>query len=174
VTCDNEEARAIVERYDDPRLSFMLRDEQSTIRTASVAPTLEKIARSLDPSLNGIIVLRYIQSPFVTAETMEEAASSLLMSEADSANGVEELGGQVFRRTPHGLEILNRRGAFRSDFDIIYRDAQTCIATRMSNLPSGSLTGKSVVSFIVSAAECFFIDSQHKLEIARLMTAGGA
>jgi hypothetical protein len=30
------------------------------------------------------------------------------------------------------------------------------------------------VSFIVSAAECFFIDSEHRLKIARLMTGNGA
>jgi len=31
------------------------------------------------------------------------------------------------------------------------------------------LTGKNIVSFIVSAAECYFIDSEHKLKLARVM-----
>ena len=30
-------------------------------------------------------------------------------------------------------------------------------------------SGKSVVSFVVSAAECFFIDSEHKMNLAKLM-----
>jgi hypothetical protein len=66
---------------------------------------------------------------------------------------------------------MNRRGELRSDFDVIYRDVQTCIAVRNRNLPTGSLMGRSAVSFIVSAAECFFIDSEHKLRIARLISA---
>jgi glycosyltransferase involved in cell wall biosynthesis len=169
VTCDNEDAAGMVERYRDPRVRFWLRDPQSTIRSATIVPTLESIARELDPKLNGMTVLRYMQTPFVNVETLEEAVTTLAMSEADSANGVEEITGQVLRRTPHGIEVVNRRGELRSDFDVIYRDVQTCIAARNRNLPSGSLLGRSTVSFIVSAAESFFIDCEHKLRIARLM-----
>jgi len=133
---------------------------------------LERIVRELDPELRGITVLRYIQSPFVTVETLEEAVATLAMSGGDSASGVEEIQGEVFRRAAHGLEIVNRRGQINSDFNVLYHDARTCIATRNRNLPTGSLTGRSVVSFTVSSAECFFIDSEQKLHLARLMTAG--
>jgi glycosyltransferase involved in cell wall biosynthesis len=174
VTSDNPETAEAVCRFNDPRLRFVLRDPKSTIRTASVVSTLEMIARDLDPELKGMTVLRYIQSPFVTVDTLEEAISTLAMSEADSSNGVEEIGGQVFRRTRHGIELLNRLGELRSDFDKIYRDVQTCVAIRNSNLQTGSLMGRSTTSFVVSAAECFFIDSEHKLRLARLMTGQDA
>lgn len=174
VTSDNPETAEAVSRFSDPRLRFVLRDPKSTIRTASVVSTLEMIARDLDPELKGMTVLRYIQSPFVTVDTLEEAISTLAMSEADSSNGVEEIGGQVFRRTRHGIELLNRLGELRSDFDKIYHDVQTCVAIRNSNLQTGSLMGRSTTSFVVSTAECFFIDSEHKLRLARLMTGQSA
>jgi glycosyltransferase involved in cell wall biosynthesis len=174
VTSDNPETAEAVRRFSDPRLRFVLRDPKSTIRTASVVSTLEMIARDLDPELKGMTVLRYIQSPFVTVDTLEEAISTLAMSEADSSNGVEEIGGQVFRRTRHGIELLNRLGELRSDFDKIYHDVQTCVAIRNSNLQTGSLMGRSTTSFVVSAAECFFIDSEYKLRLARLMTGQDA
>ena len=170
VTCDNDEAADWVERRRDPRLSFVSRDPQSTIRTSSMVPTLERVARTFDPELKGTTILRYIQSPFVTVDTLEEAASTLAANEADSASAVEEIRTQVFRRTPYGLEVLNRRGELSSDFDLLYRDARTCIATRNRNFATGSLTGRSAVGFIISAAECFFIDSEHNLRLARLMT----
>ena len=169
VTCDNPDTAHWVARFHDPRLRFFLREPQSTIRSASVVPTLERIATELDPELNGITVVRYIQSPFVNVATLEEAVSTLAMSDADSANGVEEITSQVFRRTPHGIELLNRRGELRSDFDMVYRDVQTCVAVRNRNLTTGSLMGRSTVSFIVSATESFFIDSEDKLRIAKLM-----
>jgi CMP-N-acetylneuraminic acid synthetase len=173
VTCDNPGTADWVARFQDPRLRFILRDPQSTIRSATVVPTLERIATELDPALNGITVLRYIQSPFVNVGTLEEAVSTLAMSDADSANGVEEITSQVFRRTPHGIELLNRRGELRSDFDMVYRDVQTCVAVRNRNLATGSLMGRSTVSFIVSATESFFIDSEEKLRIAKLMKEPG-
>jgi CMP-N-acetylneuraminic acid synthetase len=169
VTSDNDETERWVRRHDDPRLRFFPRDPQSTIRSASIVPTLETIARELDPELTGITVLRYTQSPFVSVDTLEEAVATLAMSGGDSASGVEEIQGQVFRRTPHGLEIVNRRSQINSDFNVLYRDLQSCIATRNRNFPTGSLSGKAQVSFIVSGAECFFIDSDHKLQIARIM-----
>jgi glycosyltransferase involved in cell wall biosynthesis len=169
VTCDNEEAAQSVARYSDPRLRFVLRDPQSTIRSSSVVPTLERIARGLDPALNGVTVMRYIQSPFVTADTLEEAVCTLAISDADSASAVEEIRSRVFRRSAHGLEALNMRGELSSDFDLLYRDSKTCIATRNRNLVTGSLTGGSVASFIVSAAECFFIDSEHSMRLANHM-----
>jgi glycosyltransferase involved in cell wall biosynthesis len=169
VACDNDEAEGLLKRQE-PRLRFHLRDPQSTIRSASVVPTLEQIVHEIDPAQRGMTVLRYMQSPFVTVDTLEEAATTLAMSDADSATGVEQINQTIFRRTRFGLEALNRRGELTSDFDLIYRDARTCVATRNRNFQTGSLLGNSIVSFIVSAAECFFIDSEQKLHIARLMS----
>jgi CMP-N-acetylneuraminic acid synthetase len=174
VTSDNEETGTSVGKYNDPRLSFVLRDPQSTIRTASIVPTLEMIARRLDPELKGMTLVRYLQSPFVTVQTIEEAVATLAMSEADSATAVEEIHAQIFRRTRHGLEVLNRPGELRSDFDAVFRDLLCCFATRNCNFPTGSLTGKSIVSFIVPTAECFAIDSEQRLRIAQIMVGDNA
>jgi CMP-N-acetylneuraminic acid synthetase len=172
VTCDNLQAEQTIKKYSDKRLRFMLRDASATIRSASIVPTLQMICRELDPGLTGITIQRFIQSPFVTIETLKEAAATLAMNDADSAHGVEEIDQTVFRRTRNGLEPINRVGNFRSDFDLLYRDVRSCVATRNRVLSTGSLSGKSAVSFIVSAAECFFIDSEHKLRLARLSSDG--
>jgi glycosyltransferase involved in cell wall biosynthesis len=173
VACDNAAAADTVAKYDDRRVRFTLRDPRHTIRSATIVPTLEIIAREFDPQLAGMTVLRYIQSPFVTVDTLEEAVATLAMSEADSANGVEIITGQVFRRTRHGTEVLSRAGELRSEYDAVYHDVQTCVAIRNRNLPAGSLMGRSTASFVVSSAECFFVDSEHKLKLARLMVGSG-
>jgi glycosyltransferase involved in cell wall biosynthesis len=169
VTSDNDAASETTARYKDSRLSFVLRDAQSTIRTASIVPTLEMIARKFDPELKGMTLVRYLQSPFVTVETIEEALATLAFSGSNSATAVEEINSQVFRRTRHGLESLNRNSELKSDFDIIYRDLLSCVATLNSNFPSGSLTGRTTVSYVAPPAECLNIDSEQKLHIARII-----
>lgn len=169
VTCDNIEAKEVVEKQKDPRLKFVLRDPQSTLRTASIVPTLEKICKLYDPELQGITVLRYIQSPFVATSTLEEAICTLAFSGADSACGVEAIYSNLFRRNPYGLQPLTADQGLCSDFDVIYRDVKTCLATNNSNFIKGSLTGPSIASFEVSAAECFFIASQKDLRIAKML-----
>jgi len=173
VACDNPEAGEVVNSYDDERLSFLLRDPRSTIRSASIVPVLEQIVRPVDPELKGITVLRYIQTPFVTTGTLDEAITSLVMNKVDSSCGVEPLNMRLFRRTPHGLETLNRESRFYSDFDTIFRDSQTFLASFNRNLSRGSLTGASVAYFEVSAAESFFINSEKDLRIASILAGDG-
>lgn len=169
VASDNPLTEKIVDKYDDPQLCFMLRDSQSTIRSASIVPTLEAIARKYDPKFQGITIIRYLQSPFVTVETIEEAVATLVMSEADSATAVEEIVSQVFRRSRFGMEPVNRVGEFRSDFDSLYKDLLSCLATYTRNFLTGSLTGRSIVSFVAPSAECLNIDSDQKLKLARVI-----
>lgn len=172
VASDNPLTEEIVEKYDDPRLCFMLRDSQSTIRSASIVPTLEAIAKKYDPKFQGITIVRYLQSPFVTVETIEEAVATLVMSGADSATAVEEIISQVFRRTRFGMEPVNRVGEFRSDFDSLYKDLLSCLAAYTRNFSTGSLTGRSMVSFVAPSAECLNIDSDQKLKLAKIIAGG--
>ncbi len=169
VTCDNPEAQSFVDGLNTDRVKFFPRESNDTIRTASIVPTLEAIAQKYDPGFSGITVLRYIQSPFVSTSTLEEAVYTLAYSQADSACGVEAIHSDLFKRNPHGLHRINTTKDIYSDFDVVYRDVKTCLATKTKNFVQGSLTGPSVASFEVSAAECFFIASQNDLRIASLL-----
>lgn len=119
-----------------------------------------------DPEYNGITLMRYVQTPFVSTGTIEEAITSLAISGADSANAIEEIGSCIYRRTAFGLIPVNNDLGNLVGGESLYRDSSTCIAVRNSNLISGSLTGSSMAGFIVSAAESFFIASDHDLQVA--------
>lgn len=169
VASDNPLTEETSLKYSDSRLSFVLRDAKSTIRSASIVPTLESIVCKYDPQFLGITVIRYLQSPFVTIDTIEEAVATLIMSGADSATAVEEIVDQVFRRTRFGIEPVNRTGDFRSDFDTLYKDLLSCIATFSRNFRSGSLTGHSTISYVIPSAESLNIDSDQRLKLARII-----
>jgi hypothetical protein len=97
---------------------------------------------------------------------LEEAITSLVFNDADAAYGVEQIHSQLYRRTNDGLEVINPKTRFYSDYDMIYRDASTFVATRNKNISRGSLMGAKTVYFEVSAAECFFVNSEEDLRIA--------
>ncbi|MCS5707687.1 glycosyltransferase [Candidatus Berkiella cookevillensis] len=169
VTSDTTAPLYTLEEFDDPRLKFIHREHASTLRTASIVPTLERIAKEFDPMLNGLTILRYIQSPFVSSNTLEEAICHLAYSDADSACGVQVIESTLFKRSQYGLIPLNEKKEFYSDFDIIYKDSRTCLATKNSNLIKGTLTGPSIAYFEVSTAECFFMSSERDLKIANML-----
>lgn len=169
IASDNPEVNDVVSLFNDRRLLYFERRKEDTIRSKTLVPTLEKITERLDPDFKGITVISYLQTPFVETDTLEEAISTLVMNKADCSFGVEAIKEPLYRRTSHGLQALNPPKELSTDFDTVYRESNTSLATRNRNFKTGSLTGPTIVNFIVSKEECFFIDSDMNLEIARKM-----
>ena len=169
VSCDNPAAQEVLAAFDDPRLRFHSRSPESTIRTASIVSTLEQITEEVDPQCLGTTVQRFIQTPFVTTDTLEEAIATIAYAEADSAIALEEINNPLYRRTAYGMEEVNRPHSLTRERETVYREVNTCLGSRNRNFKRGSLRGASVASFTVSSAESFFISSAQELEIARLM-----
>ncbi len=170
VACDNPEAEKVLARFDDRRVRFFPRETRNTIRSTPLTVTLRKIMARYDPDCRGLSVINYIQTPFVTGATMEEALFTLIMNQADSAIGVEQINDPLFKRSGHGLRPINRlRSGIQTDFDSVFRETWTSLATRNDNLKKGSLTGARVANFVLSEEECFFINSERSLLVARVI-----
>lgn len=169
VTCDNPAAEDTVRSFRNSKVAFVPRDEKSTLRSANIADTLRQVVRRFDPEYRGVTVMRYVQTPFITTGTVEEAITSLATSGADSACAVEELRSRIYRRIASGLFPVNADYGSLVGGEALYRDASTCVALKNSNLQKGSLTGSSIAGFVVSAVESFFISTAHELEVARAL-----
>lgn len=170
VASDTPAVKPVMDAFKDSRLMYFERRPEETTRSASLADTLFRMSSSFDPAGKGITVLAYLQAPFVTTETLEEALCTLVLNEADSSIGVQEVGDNLFRRGPHGLVPLNPRRGFMSDFDTIYREANVALAFKNKNLPAGSLGGPLTVHYTVSPEECYFIASEQSLRIAEIIS----
>lgn len=166
VACDNPNAKKIVDQFDDDKVKFYLRSEQSTRPSNQLSELLRNIIEIYDPLFSGISVVRYLQTPFVTAETIDEAISTLLLSDADSVFAIEEIRSEVFQRTAFGLGLVNGPRGVHIGTEPLYRNASTCVAHHAKTLISGSIGGASKIGFPVSAAESFFISSARDLQIA--------
>ncbi|SNS11414.1 Glycosyltransferase involved in cell wall bisynthesis [Humidesulfovibrio mexicanus] len=169
VSCDNPEAEDTVRRHADPRLRFHLRDPKDTIRSRSVAHTLETVARLHDPELSGVTTLNYIHTPFVTTQTLEESVFTLALNGADSSYGVEKVISPVFKRNAHGFEMLNPRREFASDFDSVYLESCAFVTSRSRLFATGALSGPLVVNFLMPGDESFIINSRRALDMARVI-----
>lgn len=169
VASDTDQVIPTIERVADPRIEFFRRDASDTLRSRSIVGTLTRLAQRYDPEFTGVTVLCYLPTPFVTLESLEEAVHTLAYNNADSSVGVEEIRDPVFCRTPFGLRPVNSTSSFRSDFDLVYREANIAIATKNRNFRSGSLIGPSPINFVVGPEESFFIDSERNLQIAHIL-----
>ena len=168
VACDNPEAEKIVEKFNyDSRVKFFLRDPRSTLLSVSIVETLNQITKIYDPQMNGILLMRYIQTPFVSRDTMEEAINTLIVTNADCAFAVEQIRHEVFERKSSGLVPMSQSSPNIVNKSNYYRDSSTCIAVKSKSLITGCLRGNKSTGFPVSAAESFFIRCQDDIDIAR-------
>ncbi len=169
VASDTDDVLPTLSRFDDPRIEFFRRETDETLRSRSITTTLQRVAGKYDPDLNGITVLCFLPSPFVTLASVEEAICTVVFNDADSSVGVEEIKEPVLTRTPFGLKLINGPKGFKTEHDVVYREANVALATRNKNLRTGSLVGPSLINFVVAPGECFFIDTETKLECAQVL-----
>jgi len=131
--------------------------------------TLEHINRTLGLKWGGTSVLSYVQAPFISAQTLEEALYTLILNSADSAFAVREVEEDLYKRSSHGLVPITPQVRMKSDFDVVYATVPSSSAIRNSNLKTGSLTGARISHFIIPQEETFFIRTKRDYEIAKIL-----
>ena len=169
VTSDNIETEAYISKFNDSRIVFKQRLSDTTIRSRPIAHTIGDIISELDPDYHGITALSILQAPFITTRTMEEVIYSLVLNEADSSILVREMSSVLFERTSHGLSQINRKGFLLSDFDILYQDLGSCIASTNQNIAKGRMVGSSVVSTVSPENETHYINNAQDLKVSKYL-----
>ena len=173
VASDNPAVKDTISKYNDTRLKYFERKSESTILSRSIAFTLEDIIKYFNLGWDGLILLDYISAPFNTTEILEEAIYTLVLNDATSSFAVEEIDLPLYRRSPYGLTHINAYSNLKSDFDVVYVEARTVLATRSINIKSGSLTGSKIVNFVLPKNEVFFIQTKRDYEIAKMLVRRG-
>jgi CMP-N-acetylneuraminic acid synthetase len=169
VAADTQEVHSTLKKFKDRRLQFFKRRTQDTVRSATLVPTLQEIIKKLDPNYEGISVISYFQAPLVQTQTLEEAIGTLILNNVSSSMGMEEIEGRLFRRSHHGMQPINQFPSLTTDFETIYREANTALALLNKNLKNGSMLGPQTIHFEVSNKEYFFINSEQNLKIAEIL-----
>ncbi len=167
ITCDENIKQTHPHIFKkDNRLKFVLRDESLTSKSVKIEETLNLIASVFDAEFAGIMLMRYIQTPFITHETLEEAINSLLITNNDSVIAVEKIRHEIFENKNEDLIQLSYSLSEDINTSNFYRDSSTCSVFKTSNLKKGYYRGNKILGMPVSAAESFFINSFRDLEIA--------
>jgi len=170
LSADTNEAREVLEKYNDPRLSFHMRDFETTYRTAPLANLLQQIITPIDPDYKGITVVNYVQAPFLTKGSVEESIYSLLMADADAAISVEEFDDQNFYvKSAYGLQSMQFHRFQYLDGGKIYRNTNVCSAIKNINIKKGNLNGPRLTHYSISGPEGFFISNEYNYDIAKLV-----
>ncbi len=170
VSSDEDSVQDVLKNYDDDRLAFHSRSFESTYRSAPLSELLNEILTPLDPDMNGVTVINYVQAPFLTRESVEEAIYTLLLADADAAISVEEFDDKNFYvKSAYGLQNMQFHRFQYLDGGIIYYDTNVCSAVRNINVRKGNIRGPRLTHYTITGPEGFFVGNEHNFEIAKLI-----
>lgn len=169
VVSDNPDVQSVMSRHKDNRVRYVERSSYNTINSVPIAHSLEPIVKKFDKKCAGVSVLAFLQAPFASRETLEEAVYTLLVNQADCSFAVTEVTQQLYHKVSHGLVPIHSGGKLSSDFDAIYSDCKVSLATRNSNLKTGSLMGARFVHYVIPKDEAFFIQTKQDMEVLRIL-----
>ena len=142
VACDNLKAeQELVPYKHDSRLDFMLREESLALPSVSILDTLNLVVERYDSEGSGLILVNYIQSPFMTHDTLEEALTSLILSDSDSAFSIEKIQHEIYRRDEGGLKPIPTMPGSLAKSESLYRDRPPVLQC----VQTSSTTGRNVL-----------------------------
>lgn len=171
VTADSHMALDAASRHTDSRILLVERDPKSTVINSPLGATLRSAVGAVDPHFRGISVVRFVQTPFVSASAIEEALDTMIIHGLDSASGVRPMASEVYLRTARGLIPVAAGASMVNGYSALVQDARAINAFRNMNLKYEDPAGLSRGYFEVTPDEAMFIDSHRSLEIARAMIA---
>jgi hypothetical protein len=171
VTSDSPEALEVADAYGDSRILLVERDPKSTILNSPLISTLREAVAEADPSYIGATVVRFVQTPLVTSETIREALDTLLLHGLDSVAGVRPVTSDIFLRTQQGLVPVGVGAGVSNGYSSLVRDARSVAAFRNANLLHDDPAGMSRGYFEVTQDEALFVDSERSRRIAETLIA---
>ncbi len=170
VVSDSEKVEKFVNNLDKRKVRHIFRDTKLTYPGESLVETCKLVNEKIKSSLNDLTIIKYIQSPFFTYQSLEESAFSLEIHSMDTSIAVEiERDTEFYKKGKFGLEkILLSQDGFL-DKEKVYKNTNSCIAFKNSLLEKSLIVGPQLTHFEISTPESFFINSQYKLEIAKII-----
>lgn len=169
IACDNPAAKKVLDGLADDRIHFFERDTTHTLRNRSLAYTMNEMEKTIPLPPDGVTVFSYSLAPFTTAETLEEAVNTLLLSGADSAMAVKRINSPIFKTSPSGLLPLNNDDFVMQESNTVYQIANLAIAAYNRNFSAGSIHGNTTAHFEATDEESLFISSRLLFDMAQTM-----
>ncbi len=172
VVSDTPDVKQHLNQINDPRIEYVSRTFESTFRTAPLSEMLRVAIEPYDPKFKGITVINYVQAPFLTLASLEEAIHTLLLNDADASLAVEAYDDEnFFIRNAYGLQRLDFHRFQYIDGGKIYRDTNVCTAVKNINIKKGNIRGPRLVPYTITGVEGFFISDDYRHKVAQLIAS---
>lgn len=169
VLVDSKELEDFVYSFSrkiDKPVECWFRSVEETMETTTLVEVLQKYVTDDSFSKDEIILLKYIQAPFVSHREITEIVSTLILEESPSATLVSQLHGTILRKDRFGLNVVQERSFISDINDTFYSFSNTVLATRVGNILKSSMWGSVSAYVVADRASVFVLEDMFSLMVA--------
>jgi glycosyltransferase involved in cell wall biosynthesis len=150
-------------------IRFMKRETSDTRENIPLVEVLKEYVENDSEILNGIILIKHLQAPFVTELDINELLSSLILDESESSALVSRLDWTILSRNRYGLQLVYERNFISTNMERFFQYRNSVMASRGFNFKKSSMWGKSTTYIEGDNLSNFIIENRDQIEFADIL-----
>jgi glycosyltransferase involved in cell wall biosynthesis len=150
-------------------IRFMKRETSDTRENIPLVEALKEYVENDSEILNGIILIKHLQAPFVTELDINELLSSLILDESESSALVSRLDWTILSRNRYGLQLVYERNFISTNMERFFQYRNSVMASHGFNFKKSSMWGKSTTYIEGDNLSNFIIENRDQIEFADML-----
>jgi len=150
-------------------IRFMKRETYDTRENIPLVEALKEYVENDSEILNGIILIKHLQAPFVTELDINELLSSLILDESESSALVSRLDWTILSRNRYGLQLVYERNFISTNMERFFQYRNSVMASHGFNFKKSSMWGKSTTYIEGDNLSNFIIENRDQIEFADVL-----
>ena len=150
-------------------IRFMKRETSDTRENIPLVEALKEYVENDSEILNGIILIKHLQAPFVTELDINELLSSLILDESESSALVSRLDWTILSRNRYGLQLVYERNFISTNMERFFQYRNSVMASHGFNFKKSSMWGKSTTYIEGDNLSNFIIENRDQIEFADIL-----
>jgi len=151
------------------KISYIKRETADTRENIPLVEALKEYVENNSEIVNGIVLIKQLQAPFVSELDINELISTLILDESESSALVSRIDWTVLSRNRYGLQVVYERNFISTNMERFFEYRNSVMASWGRNFKRSSMWGKSTTYIEGDYLSNFIIENQSQIELAEIL-----
>ena len=150
-------------------IRYIKRKSADTRENIPLVEALKEYVENNSEVINGIVLIKQLQAPFVSELDINELISTLILDESESSALVSRIDWTVLSRNRYGLQVVYERNFISTNMERFFEHRNSVMASLGINFKRSSMWGKSTTYIEGDYISNFIIENHSQIELAEIL-----
>jgi len=160
---------SIQKNSKEKNIRYIKRKSADTRENIPLVEALKEYVENSSEVINGIVLIKQLQAPFVSELDINELISTLILDESESSALVSRIDWTVLSRNRYGLQVVYERNFISTNMERFFEHRNSVMASWGINFKRSSMWGKSTTYIEGDYISNFIIENHSQIELAEIL-----